>query len=158
MFKIGHALLLPGGRFSRPRNDREKVAEKLRHVMGSWPQTRHFRKRGLAQSRPLTESGSVHDQSESTACPSQRSRLQTIRVPGQATAPIVHELPMAGGADCPQTVRSCESHATTNRPRTQFFRECEPAKNDSRPFNSMSASWSVSFPSFVQATQPYEYV
>ena len=66
MFKSGHALPLPGGRFSWPRIGRGGGAERLRNRHCSWPQTRPGDGHEPVQFRPRTQTVRVREQSVNT--------------------------------------------------------------------------------------------
>ena len=158
MFKTGHALLLPGGRFSRPRIGRETDADQPRYVMRSWPQTRHFRKREQAQDNPLAETGNVRKQSAPAFCPCQQSRSQTVRIHGQATDSIVHEITAAACMNCPQTIHGRETSAPVNWPGPQPIRKRGLAKNNPCHRIALSAWTSACFPVLIQLIPPHEHI
>ena len=158
MFKTGHALLLPGGRFLSPRHGREVCAEQSRKVTGSWPQTRHFHGIEPVRGRTQPRVGHVREQSVIVFSPRQQSRSQTVRVRAQAAASIVREQAAAADLNCPQTVRSRGQSAFANWSRTQFVRDCGPAKSDPRRRIAVSTWASASFPVFIQIISPHEHV
>jgi len=158
MFKTGHALLLPRGRFLSPRQGRETGAEQPRTVTGAWPQSRHIHENELAQDRTQPRFGHVREQSVTALKPRQQSCSQTVRARTQATASIVCEQAAAADVNCPQTFRSREQSTFANWSRTQFVREREPAKSDSRRCIAVSAWASANFPVFIQIISPYEHV
>jgi hypothetical protein len=122
MFNTGQALLLPGGRFSWPRIGRGGVAERLRNMHCSWPQTRIGHGHDLVQCRTRTQSVRVRIQSAAAFCPRQRSGARTVHIHGQATASIVHERTTAADLICPHPVRdhdrdlSVSAHSPCSRP------------------------------------------
>lgn len=158
MFKTGHALLLPGGRFLSPRNGREAGAEHSRKVAGSWPQTRHIHENKLVQDRTQPRIGHVRKQSVTALTPRQQSRSQTVRVRAQATASIVREQAAAADLNCPQTVRSRGQYTFANWSRTQFVRSRRPAMYYARRRIALSTWASANFPVFIQIIPPYEHV
>ena len=158
MFKIRHALPLPGGRFSWPRIGRGGGAERLRDRYRSWPQTRYGHGHNLVQCRPRTQSVRVHEQSEFAFCPRQKSRSQTVRIHGQAMASIVHERAAAAVADYPQQDQSRKPSTPANRPRTRFVRSRRPAMFYARRRIALSAWESTSFTIQIQMIPFYEHV
>ena len=158
MFNTGHALLLPGGRVSRPRNCREAVAHQPRYVMYSWPQTRHWLEREQVQCRTRTQIVRVRKQSASASCPRKQLHSQTLRVHGQATASIVHERAATAGVNCPQTIRSREQSTFTNWLPTQFVRKREPSNNYPHRCIAVSACASANFPVHIQTIPFYDRV
>ncbi len=158
MFNTGHALLLPGGRFLSPRHGHEVCAEQSCKVTGSWPQTRHIHENKLVQDRTQPRIGHVRKQSVTALKPRQQSRSQTVRVRAQATASIVREQAAAADVNCPQTVRSRGQSTFANWSRTQFVRDCGPAKSDPRRRIVVSTWASANFPVCIQIFPPYEHV
>lgn len=158
MFNTGHALLLPGGRFSRPRNGRKTDADQPRHVMFSPPQARHFREREQAQDGPPAEAGNVREQSASAFCPCQQSRSQTVRIHERATVSFVHEIAAAACVSCPQTIRGREPSAPANRPHSQLVSKRGLTKNNPRHRITVSAWASACFPVLIQIIPPHEHV
>ncbi len=158
MFKTGQALLLPGGRSSRPRHGREAGAEQPRNVTGSWPQTRHFHDIEPVQDRTQPRVSHVHDQSLIPFSPRHESRPRTVRVRAQATASIVREQTAAADVNQPQTGRSREQSSSANWSQTQFVRNRGPAKSNTRRCIGVSAWASANFPVIIQIISPYEHV
>jgi hypothetical protein len=158
MFKTGHALLLPGGRFLSPRHGREVCAEQSHKVTGSWPQTRHIHENKLVQDGTQSRVGHVRKQSVTALTPRQQSRSQTVRVRAQATASIIREQAAAADVNCPQTVRSREQSKFANWSRTQFVRNRGTATVDPRCRIVVSTWVSANFPVFIQIISPNEYV
>ena len=158
MFKTGHALLLPRGRFLSPWHGREVCAKQSRKATGSWPQTRHIHENKLVQDRTQPRIGHVRKQSVTALTPRHQSRSQTIRVRAQATASIVREQAAAADVNCPQTVRSLKQSSAATWSQTQFVRDRGPVKSDPRRRIAVSAWASASFPVFIQIIAPYEHV
>ncbi len=79
MFKRGHALLLPGGRFLLPRNSRGEYGKQPHDMNHARPQARqssgHEQTEGRPQSRPIR----VHEQSASVSSSRQQARQQPVR-------------------------------------------------------------------------------
>lgn len=158
MFKSGQALLLPGGRSSRPRHGREAGAEQPRNVTRSWPQTRHFHDIEPVQDRTQPRVSHVHDQSLIPFSPRHESRPRTVRVRAQATASFVREQAAAAVVNRPQIGRSREKSSSTNWSQTRFVRDRGPAKTDPRRRIAVTAWASANFPVFIQIISPYEHV
>ena len=158
MFKTGQALLLPGGRSSRPRHGRETGAEQPRNVKGSWPQTRHFHDIESGQDRTQPRIGHIREQSVIAFRPRHESHPRTVRVRAQATASIVRKQATAANANCPHTVRSREKSSSTNWSQTRFVRDRGRAKSNPRRCLSVSAWASANFPIFIQTISPDEHI
>ena len=158
MFKIGHALPLPRGRFSWPRIGRAIGAQRHRNRHFSWPQTRPGHGHDPAEHRPWTQTVHVHEPSAAADCPRPQPRPQTVRVHGLATDLFVHEQATATVMDCPQTVRSREFSTLANCPRTRFVRSRRPAMNYARHDIAVSAWASENFPVQIQMIPFYDHV
>ena len=158
MFKTGHALLLPGGRFLKPRIGRKTDADQPRHVVYSWPQTRHFHKREQTQDGSRTETSRVREKSAAAFCPCQQSRSQTVRIHRQATASIIRKIAPATRVNCPQTIRSRESSAPANWHDSQFVRKRGLTKNNPRHHLVVSAWASARFLVLIQIIPRHEHV
>lgn len=158
MFKIGQALLLPGGRSSSPRHGRETGAEQPRKVTGSWPQTRHFHESELGQDRTQSRIGHVREQSLIAFSPRHESHPRTVLVCAQATVSIVREQAAAAILNRPQTGRSREQSPSANWSQTQFVPDRGLAKSNPRRCIGVSAGASANFPVFIQIIPTYEHV
>ena len=158
MFRTGHALLLPGGRFLSPRHGCEVGAKQSRKVTGLWPQTRHSQDNKLVQDRAQPRVSHVREQSETACNPRHRSYPRTIRVLAQASASIGREEAMAAVGNRPQTIRSFKQSSPANWPRTQFVRDRGPAKTDPRRRIAVSSWAFANFPVFFQTISPYEHI
>jgi hypothetical protein len=145
-FNSGHALPLPGGRFSWPRIGRGGGAERLRNRHCSWPQTRSGHGHDPAQCRPRTQTVRVHEQSASASCPRPQSRSQTVRKHGLATDSIVHEQAMATVMDCPQPVHSRGHSMNANWPWPRSVGRRRLAKNCPRSGIASSTALPANFP------------
>ena len=158
MFKSGHALPLPGGRFSWPRIGRGGGAERLRNRHCSWPQTRRGHGHDPVQCRPRTQIVHVREQSASASCLRQQPGSQTVRKHGLAMDSIVHDRATATVMDCPQTVRSRGLSTNSNWPRSRFVRSPKPAKNCPRSGIASSNSLPANFPIHIQPIPIYDHV
>ena len=105
MFKTGHALLLPGGRFPCPRSGGVESAEWSRERAGSWPQTRHGSGRELTQTRAQSRVGNFREQSVIAFHSRPQSWQETVRSRDSKTMLPVRDQALALGAQCPQLVR-----------------------------------------------------
>jgi len=158
MFKTGQALLLPGGRFSRPRHGREAGAEQPRDVTGSWPQTRHFHDIKPVQDRTQPRIDRVREQSAIAFSSSRQSSPRTVHVRAQATASVVREQAAAAVVNRPQIGRSREQTSSANWSQTQFVRDRGPANSNTRRCIGVSAWASANFPVFIHIISPYEHI
>ena len=158
MFKTGQALLLPGGRFSSPRNGRGTGAKQARTVKGSWPQTRQIHENEPVQDRTQPRVGHVRAQFVTEFNPHHQSHPRTIRVHAQASALIGREKAMAADGNRPHTIRSLKQSSSANWSQTQFVRDRGQAKSDPRRCIAVSAWASASFPVFIQIISPHEHV
>ena len=158
MFKSGHALPLPGGRFSWPRIGRGGGAKRHRNSHCSWPQTRPGHGHEPVQCRPRTQTVRVREQSASASWQRQPSRSQTVHKHGLATDSIVHDRATAAVADCPQTVQSRGLSTNVNWPRPRFVRSPTPAKNCPRSGIASSNSLPANFPIHIQPIPIYDHV
>lgn len=158
IFKSGHALPLPGGRFSCPRIGRGEGREGLRNMYRSWPRTRHSHRHDLAQCRTRTQTVHVREQSASASDPCQQSRSQTVREHGLATNSIIHERATVAVANFPQSGQSREQSMRANWSRTRFVRSRKPAMNHARHDIAVSAWASENFPVQIQTIPTYDHV
>jgi hypothetical protein len=158
MFNTGHALLLPGGRFSSPRQGREVGAKDSRKVTGLWPQTRHFHENELVQDRTQPRFGHVREQSETACNPRHRSHPRTIRVRAQAAASVARNQAAAADVNHPQTLRSLEKSWSANWSHTRFIRKRGPAKNYPHRRIALSTRAWANFQVSTQIITPYEHV
>jgi hypothetical protein len=88
MFKTGHALLLPGGRFLSPRSGRGLDAECPRNSPASrpWPWPVRDRVQSETSPHPLHDHGRVQSVIVSWPCPQPRPQSVPVRVPVRAEA------------------------------------------------------------------------
>ena len=88
MFKTGHALLLPGGRFLSPRSGRGLDAECPRHRPACWPWPCPVRDRVQSETspHPCHARGRVQSGTVSWPCPQPRPQSVPVRVPVRAEA------------------------------------------------------------------------
>ena len=155
MFRTGHALLLPGGRFSRPRSGRGASAEQPRNIGNSWPQTRLFHEHGQAKCRTRTRIIRVHEQSISAFCPHPRIRLQTVHIRDFSAAFTRRNRGLAADIQCPQTVRRHELSTPTSLPQPGIGFVFQHATNRSRHRIAVSILPPISFPVHIQISPTY---
>ena len=106
MFKIGHALPLPGGRFSCPRIGRGAGAERLRNMYCSWPQTRSVRELESSAHSPRKRIAHAYEQSVAALNPCQQSRTLTVRIRDGAMVSTVRGQALATDIKRPWTARA----------------------------------------------------
>jgi len=158
MFKTGHALLLPGGRFLSPRTGRDKGVEPPRTITNSWPQTRRFHEHEQARYRTRIETARVHEQSAPAFNSRQRAGQQTARIHELTSASIVRKLASARSTRFPQTVRGLELSASTASSQFGIFHDDIQAEDRLRHRIAVSISVPVSFPVHIQNIPVYGHV
>jgi hypothetical protein len=105
MFKTGHALLLPGGRFLSPRSGRGLDAECPRN----------------SPAHPLHDHGRVQSVTVSWPCPQPRPQSVPVRVPVRAEA--VRDQSTSANYPCPRPVRSRAQSMTVSSPCSWTVRD-----------------------------------
>jgi len=155
MFKTGHALLLPGGRFSSPRTSRGECAERPRDISNSWPQTRQFHEHGQGQCRTWTRIIRVHGQSTSVFCPQPRVRKQPVHIREFSTAFTGRNRGLAADKQCPQSVHRPGLSAPANLPQTGTGCVFQQATNRPRHRIAVSILPPTSFPVHIQIIPAY---
>ena len=155
MFRTGHALLLPGGRFSSPRSGRGASAEQPRNIGNSWPQTRPFRKRGQSQCRAWTQIIRVREQSTSAFRSRQQAWQQIVHIRELSTAFTGRNRGLAAYIQCPQSVRRHELSTPVSLPQTGIGRAFQQATSRPRHRIAVSALPPTSFPVHIQIIPAY---
>ena len=155
MFRIGHALLLPKGRFSSPRTGRGESAEQPCNIVDSWPQTRPFHARGQDQCGARTQIVRVREQSTSVFSPRMRPRQQTVHIRDLATASTVRKQESAVDINCPQSVRRLELSTLMNLPQTGIGHAFQQATNRPCHRTAISILPPTSFPVHIQIIPAY---
>jgi len=148
------ALLLSSLRFLGPRSSRGEGAVPPRHVIDSWPQTRHFHELGLAQYRARTQTVCVHEQSTFVFRPRQQSRQQPVRIRELATASTIRKQAFIRNACYPQTIRSLEPSTSATSSLTEIVHELRQAGNDPRRSVALSVSPLTFFPVHIRSLCP----
>jgi len=155
MFRTGHALLLPGGRFLHPRISRGESAEQPRIIGNSWPQTWLFDEHGQAKCRTWTRITHFREQSTSVFCPHLRARQGTGRIRVLSTAFTRHSQELAVALQCPQSVHMLELSTPMNLPQTGIGRAFQQATSRPRHRIAVSALPPTSFPVHIQIIPTY---
>ena len=158
MFKTGHALPLPGGRFSCPRIGRDAGAERLRNIYCSLPQTRPIRELKQPLRRAHKRIVRARERFVSGFNSWLQSRLQTARIRDDVTAATVLKPASAMAIKCPLAIRRHDLSTPANPPRIPTIRNLQLARNDSRHRSVQPTSWPASFPGRIQAIPYYEHV
>ena len=116
MFKTGHALLLPGGRFLSPRNGRGLDAECPRHRPASrpWPWPIRDRVQSATSPQPRRDHGRI--QSVTVICPCPQSRPQSVHVRDHVRAANIRIQSTSANYPCPRPVRSRALSMTVSSP------------------------------------------
>ena len=155
MFRTGHALLLPGGRFLRPRTGRGENAEQSRNISDSWTQTRLFHKHGQIQCRTWTRIIRVREQSTSVFHPRPQMRQLTVRIHEPATDFTVRKQELAANKICPQSVHRPGLSTPANLPQIDIGRI--PQQAVKCPCHRISVAFSLptSFPVQIQIIPTY---
>lgn len=135
MFKTTHALLLPGGRFLRPRNSRGEAVNQSRNMNCSRPQTRHVREYEQAQDRSQSRSIHVREQSASAFSPRPQARQQPVRIRDHGAVSTGSAREAATDANRPQSGRRREMFASEVSTRTGIRRKSELTTN--RPWRDI---------------------
>ena len=155
MFRTGHALLLPGGRFLSPRSGRGESARQPRNIGDSWSQTRPFHEHEQAQCRTWTRIIRVREQSKYMFCPHPRARQGTGRIRALSTAFTRHSQELAAYIQCPQTVRRHEWSTPISLPQTNIGLVFQQATNRPRHRISVSIFPPTSFPVHIHSIPIY---
>jgi hypothetical protein len=123
MFKTGHALLLPGGRFLSPRSGRGLDAECPRHRPACWPWPCPVRDRVQSETspHPCHARGRVQSVTVSWPCPQPRPQSVPVRVPVRAEA--VRDQSTSANYPCPRPVRSRAQSMTVSSPCSWTVRD-----------------------------------
>ena len=158
MFRTGHALLLPGGRFSSPRTSRGESAERPRDISNSWPQTLQFHEHGQGQCRTWTRIIRVHGQSTSVFCPQPRVRQQTVHIRALSTAFTGRKRELAVDINCPQSVRRHELSTPMSLPQTGIGLVFQQATNRPRHRIAVSTLSPTGFRVHIQIIPTYVLV
>jgi hypothetical protein len=116
IFKTGHALLLPRGRFLSPRSDRGLDAGCPRHSPASrpWPCPVRNRVQSENSPHPRHDRGRVQSVTISWPCPHPRPQLVHIR--GRVRTANVRTQPVSVNSPCPRPVRSRAQSMTVSSP------------------------------------------
>ena len=114
MFKTGHALLLPGGRFPCPRSGGVENAEWSRDRAGSWPQTRHSRVLDSDVNWPRPHTMRACGQSMSPFNPRQQACQRMFRDLDKSLSLSVREQAFASDANYSSPVRVRELFMSAN--------------------------------------------
>jgi hypothetical protein len=158
MFKTGHALLLPVGRMSSPRNSCALCAMCSRTSAVSCPQSRHGSDRKPAL--PLSHPRNIHvrEQSPTTFGPRQQKRSETIRSCGSTTTALAKGHFKNVNLDCPRPVRVLEMAAASTLEWPGTMHGQRPALNDSHLRIVPAYSADVCFPVQIKTVPAYVHV
>lgn len=150
MFKTRHALLLPGGRFLRPRNGRGEAANQSRNMNCSRPQTRHVREYEQAQDRSQSRSIHVREQPVSAFSPRQQAQQRSVRIRDHGKVSTGNAREAATDVNRPQSDHRRELSASEVSTRTGIRHESELTTN--RPWRNIAAATapSTSFPVHIR--------
>ena len=123
MFKTGHALLLPGGRFLSPRSGRGLDAECPRHSPASrpWPCPVRDRVQSETSPHPCHARGRVQSVTVSWPCP--HPRPQSVHVRDRVRAANVRVQPVSVNNPHPRPVRSGAQSMTVSSPCSWTVRD-----------------------------------
>jgi hypothetical protein len=116
IFKTGHALLLPRGRFLSPRSGRGLVAECPRHSPANRPWPCPVRHRGQSENSPHPRHDRVRVQSVTISWPSPHPRPQLVHIRGRVRAANVRTRPVSVNSPCPRPARSLAQSTTVSSP------------------------------------------
>ena len=115
MFNTGHALLLPGGRFSRPRMSRDEDAQQPRKIGGAQPRQQPVHDLELATIRTQSRTTHGHGQTAIAFSPRSATRKGIVREHEQASDKTSHGQAMTTDFACPRPVREFGESTTTGR-------------------------------------------
>ena len=155
MFRTGHALLLPGGRFLHPRISRGESAEQPRIIGNSWPQTWLFDEHGQAKCRTWTQIIRVREQSTSAFRSRQQAWQQIVHIRELSTAFTGRNRGLAADIQCPQSVRRHELSTPVSLPQTGIGLVFQQATNRPRHRIAVSILPPTSFPVHIQIIPAY---
>jgi len=116
VFKRGHALLLPRGRFLSPRSGRGLDAECPRNSPASQPCPWPVRDRVQSETSPHPLQGRGRGQSVIVSWPCPQPRPQSVPVRVLVQAEAVRDQSMSANYPCPRPVRSRAQSMTVSSP------------------------------------------
>jgi hypothetical protein len=116
IFKTGHALLLPRGRFLSPRSGRGLAAECPRHRPANWPRPCPVRDGVQSENSPHPRPDRVRVQSVTISWPCPHPRPQPVHVRVGVRAANVRTKPVSVNSPCPRPVRSRAQSMTVSSP------------------------------------------
>ena len=123
MFKTGHALLLPSGRFLSPRSGRGLDAECPRHSPASGPCPCPVRDRVQSENSPHPRRDRVRVRSVTVFSPRPQPRPQSVPVRDRVRAANVRSQPVSANYPCPRPVRSRAQSMTVSSPCSWTVRD-----------------------------------
>mgnify|MGYP000906177892 CR=1 FL=1 len=157
-FKLGHALLLPGGRFSRPRMSRDVGTQQPHWSDSAWPRQEPIRDLGLAEAKAHPRVINEREQSAIAYCPRPQARQRIVRVHKQSPDEASREQAIAVVTVYPRPVRDCSESASMTQPLAETIRDFKTAETLKFRRIRVSISPPTGFHVHIQPAPAYGHV
>jgi hypothetical protein len=154
MFQTGHAILLPGGRFLRPRISRGEYGTPPHDMNHARPQARQSRGHEQTEVSPQLRLIRVHEQSAFVSSPRQEARQQSVRNRGKDTVSTGYVQTSVADANSPRKSHSPVLSTAEASTRSDFSRESEQAANCPRHRIIVSIASAMKFPVHIRTFPP----
>ena len=153
-----HALLLPGGRFLRPRNSRGEYGKQPHDMNHARPQARQSRGHEQTERRPQSRPIRVHEQSASVSSSRQQARQQPVRSRDQNMVSTGYGQTSAAGANSTQNSHSSALSTSEASTRSDFGREFEQTADCPRFRIVVAIAPLTNFPVHIRTIPPNVHI